>query len=856
MQLSEMRYITGIITQGAGKIAGYSLAEPTGEIRKPDIVMAKDIASYLKSHNCKIINANVDAAGQVTFRSKADQESYVTLNSSGYVLGWPKKPLPKLHEGNKTGGKTGEILRPTHSYIVVDINETENVVKVMNLGGMVKPMTLSKLKAAVSEGLIVSNVEVKDGTIKLLSAGMDELTIGKAPSTPTVSANVSAKPVVPPTAPIKPPVSAPLAPPTGSKAVIPPVAPLKPVTPAVKPATPAAQPQATQTAPQPSIPPVTKPQQSFGLNFVDMAKSKFDFEHDFVKMYSGQKVKITLDLADFAPYQFELLRINGGYYLSYDMDNPIVEHEYNYFSTTYGKSLRDFLNLFNDSDTRGCLRDTKIELLFNGKPVNGFDYRMLYMENGFLNFAYLLDWNKIDLFHLSDDVSLMPKYMNPSISLLYIPNKRVNITKNAIEDTKNLYGRFYAHYNKIWYQLFFEDNLNENARTENLVIRTHPRAKISEMTDDCLHIYLDYPFGNHEDAKKCVVDLTGTTLRFIAKNAITLMHGANYEVYVPASCKRLHNDSISVSSDTSIKFKTLGKGTTNYSNWSSYSHAGSKGCTTMLKATTVNIHGTNVERIDNVGEAYYNETKRQRCFIKMADWTPLLNLTSTTIAIEDLPKSDKAIDIAPYCHPSEEQHVVNEWYNIGDWSETGKGKISVELCSNPKAIDGNINLLISGTVTKAKLELYNEKESQGYKWPNIDYLFVEEGVEELEIIACTLKYKFKGRYVPGYVNNYIKHLVLPASLRSLSLKLTTDTHKFVRNIYIADNSIMSRLDLDKQFKQWRIHPDAIVKYANERVFHDKNLLSDLIGSDLTNVEIIEFDSAAVKANLALCGITI
>lgn len=869
MQLSEMRYITGIITQGAGKIAGYSLAEPTGEIRKPDIVMAKDVATYLKSHNCKIINANVDAAGQVTFRSKADQESYVTLNSSGYVLGWPKKPLPKLHEGNKTGGKTGEVLRPTHSYIVVDINETENVAKVMNLGGMVKPMTLGKLKTAISEGLIVSNVEVANGNIKLLSQGMDELLIGKAAtpqsvqSTQQQTAQAQPKVVIPPismgTTPIKPPATAPttqptpikppVAAPTTSNAVIPPVSTPKPTTQTTPTPQQAQTVQAALRGNQTSITPNTK---TVNLDFDELANEGYDFENRFLKEYAGQKVRIVLDLSTFAPAQFEVHKISGKNYLFY---GPLGtgRHDLQYFESYHGRHLEAFLNIFNEQANRESLHDTKVVLMYDNKLIDGLDYRMLYMERGFLNFGYLVDWNVVDLYHLSNEEYLRPKFMSSYVSLLLLPNKVVNAQKNEATDVQRLYGRFYAHYHFVWSNFVHSDSLKQDRRYENLIIRTHPRAKISEMADDSLYVFLDYPFGMHEQAYNCIIDLTNTTLRFIAKNAIRLMHGANYEICVPASCKRVHDYAFSVYERDDSATVRLDDASPSYGRLSREYNTSN---TTISKATTITLHGSNIERIDEAGNPYPNG-KQYRAFIRVANWSTLLNLSHTTIAFEDLPQSKEVIDLAPYCYPDDDVHLVDNWYTIGDWSDIGKGKLSLKLCSKPKAIDDKVNLKISGTATKVKLELYNERQENNYNWPVIEHLYVEEGVEELEIVAATLRYRIGKGYTDGYLYNYIRHLILPASLKSIVLKVTTRNHSdYVKYVYVADNTIMAKLDLKEQFRKTCVAPLGIIKYANARTQHDKNLLSDLMGTDMTHVPIVEFNDEAIKRNLAFCGITL
>lgn len=874
MQLSEMRYITGLIVQGGGKIAGYALAEPTGEVKKPDLVLAKDLKQYLATNRCKIINADVDMMGQVVFRSKADQESYVTMNASGYVLGWPKKPLPKLHEGNKTGGKTGEMLRPTHSYLIVDINESENVVKVMNIGGMVKPMTLGKLKSAVGEGLIVSNVEVKDGNIRLLSQGMDELVMGKTVSAPVSSIppvtmskpapTPTVQPTKPASAPLKPPtfgtgankpITPPVVPPIASKPVIPPVVPPTVHAKSAMPPIPTVQPKVEQPKQTASIPPVVKPQAPKALTFKQMVQDNYDFENNFAKEFAGQNVRVRLDMDDLAAEQFNVVTVNGQNYLTYVTDGSGT-HELPYFIRHYGPDLEHFLNLFNIAEQRQSLSGVKIDLYFFNKLISGFDYRMLYTEAGFLNFGYLIDWNKVDLFSLSDEQALYATFLNPMTTLLMLPNKELDVKNKTITDLVKLYGRFEAYHEDVWSDLLYVANLGKHKRTENLKIQVHPHARISEMSDDALYMFFDYPFGHDEDARELILDLTATSLRFIAKNSIKVQHGANYDIYLPASCKRVHDGAVATRSGSGVNKRfRLDRPDDEYQR---QYHNNGKSCESIAAANTITFHGANLERIDKVGAPYAPQgMNSNREFVCAGDWTAITNLTDTAIAIETLPKSNKAIDVAPYIDTHQDSIIVDDWYGIGTWSDIGKGKLSLRLGAKPKQFHYNdrVNILIDGSATKVKIELMNEKESMGYTWPVIDYLFVEEGVTELEIIAYTCCYQHKKSKLPGYTDNYIKQLILPASLRSLSLKITHRNHKrFIRNINVADNSIMARLDLKEQFRRFCVEPDNLYKYAAARAQHDKNMLSDLIGSDLSHVAVVEFNADFVKSNLAKCGI--
>lgn len=857
MQLSEIRYITGLIVQGGGKIAGYSLAEPTGEVKKPDLVLAKDIKQYLTDNKCQIINAIVDASGQVSFRSKADQESYVTMNASGYILGWPKKPLNKLHEGNKTGGKTGETLKPTHSYLVVDINEAENVVKVMNIGGMVKPMTLAKLVSAINEGLIVSNVEVVNHRVKLLSKGIDELTIGKTISTSTASSQSATLKVEQPvtqttTATLKPPTFVPDK--ELQKPTIPPV--ITPSQPVAKPVQqPVVEPKQQPTTNQSVIPPVTQPKakSEHEFNFRDLALKQYNFTN-YATDYSNAIVKIRLDLDDLAPEQFELVTINGKNCLTYVTDGS-GEHELPYFIRDYGPCLRIFLELFSRKENRESLIGTIVNLYYNNKPVHAFDYRMLYMEQGFLNFAYLIDWYNVDLFHLAKEDTLWPSEHNAKLSLLYLPNKILDVKKQTLTDIQYLYGRFYACNSEIWSRLLLYGDLKNQSRTEDLTIATHPKLKVAEMKDYGIIVEFDYPFDKDKSAHKIHIDLSKTSLRFIGKHAIQVQHGANYILHVPATCTRLHNDAICVAMPEVKPRRRLDRQTGDYYY---VRRPNSKDCLSVSQADTLEVYGAQIERIDKVGAAFQARSYNPlRMFVQPKNWTNITNLTDTVIAIEDLPKHTQEIDVAPYIDTNKDELLVNDWHGIGTWSDIGKGKLHVKLTSRPETHLDHTNLFISGTVSKIKIELVNEKESYAYSWPVIDYLFVEEGVTDVEIVAYTLTYqgRHRGAKEPGYYYNYIRHLILPPSCTNFVLKLTCRQHeRFVREVDIPDNSVLSRLDLQELFKGFAVNPDQIYKYANEKIMHDKNMLSDMIGTDLTHVQDVTFEVADIKANLAFCGI--
>lgn len=894
MQLSEMRYITGLIMQGGGKIAGYSLAEPTCEIKKPDLVMLADIKSYLTKHNCKIINAAVDASGQVTFRSKADQESYVTMNASGYILGWPKRPLPKLHEGNKTGGKTGEMLRPTHSYIVVDINESENVVKVMNIGGMVKPMTLSKLKSAIAEGLIVSNVEVTNGNIKLLSQGMDELTIGKTVSTPissippvTMSKPVptttvqpvksTSTPLKPPTfvpgkelqKPVMPPVITPPAtekpttPKIVSKPVIPPVVlptvhaksaipPIPTVQPKVE------KPVSNQPTVQPKVeqPTSIQPTQTHILDFKQLVSSGYSFADDFLTDYAGTNVKLKLDLYDFAPDQFNFAETDGKRYLKYTTDGSGTDKLQYFDDIDFGEALHDFLYLFNNVENRRKLAGVKLDLFYHDKRIDGFDYRMLYYEQGFLNFGYLVDWSKIDLFHLESEDNLTPTELTNELTLLLIPNKILTLgIKTAIADTNKLYGRFRMYNDDIWTD-FLLGYRRSGRRKEDLRIIIHPRARISEMTPDALRVYTDYPFGHDEEMTNISIDLTNSSLRFIAKDAIRVQHGALYNFYLPDSCKRIHDGAVITDS---CKTPTFSRRLNEIDEARQIIHYSHKESCNVTMANTIIFHGRCIERIDKVGNPFAQKPYYpDRQFIRCADWTTITNITGAVIAIEDLPEIKKDIDVTPYVSKTTDK-IISDWSGIGTWSDTDKGKISFHMTHRPAIDKYSYNVYVDGTVKKLKLELVSEREDYEYSWPVIDYLFVAEGVTELEIIANTLRYTTnnsgKKTIRHGSFRPHINHLILPTTMSRLELKLTATAHsRYVRELDIPDNSILSKLDLVKQLNRYQVHPDEIFKYANEKIMHDKNMLSDMIGSDMNAVQMVSFDNQSIKENLALCGI--
>ena len=885
MQLSEMRYITGLIVQGGGKIVGYSLAEPTGEIKQPDYVMANNLKSYLTNNKCQIINAVVDASGQVSFRSKADQESYVTMNASGYILGWPKRPLNKLHEGNKTGGKTGEILRPTHSYLIVDINEAENVVKVMNIAGMVKPMTLTKLVSAINEGLIVSNVEIVNHRVKLLSKGMDELTIGKPKSTsassiPPITMTTStvqpaaqtsksvAVPLKPPTfvpgkelqKPMMSPIITPPAtekltiPSAVSKPVIPPVVPPTVHAKSAVPSIPTVQPKVIQPSVQPTTPATPKTSLVHELNLREIIDKQYNF-NNYVTDYSDCAVKIRFDLEDLAPEQFELITVDGKNCLTYVTDGTGT-HELPYFIRDYGPELRIFLQLFSSKKNREALVGTIVNLYYNGKPVHAFDYRMLYIEQGFLNFAYLIDWYNVDLFCLESETDLWQVQMNTQVSELLLPNKVLNVKDKTLRELDHLYGRFDAYYPDVWAGLLLYDDLRHDARAEDLTITTHPKSRITEMKDNGLRIFLDFPFGKNVEAKKIHIDLTKTGLRFLPKKAIQVQHGANYEIHVPTTCKRIHNDAVETEKLKNSKRRRLDRDEDDYA----YNrHTNGKNCSNVTQANTVTIHGSQLERIDRLGIPYAISSETQvREFIRVNDWSNITNLTETTIAIEDLPEVKKEVNVAQFIDTDKDEILVNNWRGIGTWSDIGKGKLHLQLTSRPEASLNHTNLFIDSTATKVKIELISERESYGYSWPVIDYLYVEEGVTEVEIIARTLVYnEGKKNKTPGYHYNYIKHLILPPSCTNFVLKLTHRNHeRFVREIDIPDNSVLSRLDLKTLFNNFAVKPDDVYRYANAKTMHDKNMLSDMIGSDLTHVQQVEFNNDSVKYNLSLCGINL
>ena len=105
----------------------------------------------------------------------------------------------------------------------------------------------------------------------------------------------------------------------------------------------------------------------------------------------------------------------------------------------------------------------------------------------------------------------------------------------------------------------------------------------------------------------------------------------------------------------------------------------------------------------------------------------------------------------------------------------------------------------------------------------------------------------------GNTYTRIEHLILPNSLKSIKLQTTAKEHRYVSTVYIPEHSLLSKLNLKEEFQTNCLTP-AIIQYKQDRQLNDKNMLSDFLGSDMTNIEMVHFDEATVKKNLELCGI--
>ena len=866
MNLQNVHYITGIIKLNATRVAGYAIVEPNDGTGKAELVLIKDVRNYMTKHKCLIANATIDSFGQAHFKTKNDENSYVQLNTSGYVLGFNKKALKDLHKGNKTIDPQLNIEKPSFSYTVVDTGP--DVTQVMNLNGYVKPMTTNLLIKYMNEGLIVSNAELQEGKLVLLNKSLSELldNTDKSSNDTEVQKTVQARPQ---NNTVSRPINTarPLMPPGAQKTA---QTTINQTQTSVKDITGVGQNttsvikndtgiknnvqqqnlQGTQTQPVKQVTPsttqpVVRNNTSSIIDFTQATNEGLRFNSDFVSDYEGRTVTIKIELSDLSDTQFEMRTVNYINILVYSKD---AQDKFEYRHSKIYFNLENLINLLSAADTRERLKGVNVTFYLNNRLVHCMDYRMFAREDCLVNLSYLINWEQLDLFIGTNKFRLVDVALPKMLSLLVLPNKVFDEQKNTYENLLTLQGHYY-NFNYSAYCSYEKSNTLE--RTFGLTVIAHPKSMISEMKENGLDFAFDFPYGL-PGGPKLTIDLTNTRIRFIPKNAITMLDTAQYIVKLPNTCKRIHKDA----------FELRPHGMMTYGRFTAYSfddqelrmsHAHECGVKHVDKQELIPkviLVGNNIERIDANGKPYEEIAAGNRWFINAQNWNTLTSINKATVYMTDLPKVKKIVDLTPYIGEEGDSAILQDsWLGIGTWSDIDKGKIDLQLCQ--RSNEGTNNILISGTAKKVTLNLYTEKSQ--FNWNTIQYLFVEEGVQELTIQASTLRYRTGKTVKMGNTYTRIEHLILPNSLKSIKLQTTAKEHRYVSTVYIPEHSLLSKLNLKEEFQTNCLTP-AIIQYKQDRQLNDKNMLSDFLGSDMTNIEMVHFDEATVKKNLELCGI--
>lgn len=873
MNINNIRYITGLIRKGKSDIIGYCIVTPG--VEKREYIMQTSLRQYMLKTGCIIANATIDSFGRAIFKTHEDEKSYIHMNSSGFILGFDGIPVSKLHPGNKT--IVNMTTTASTSYIIIDCNNDADVVSVMNVSGIVKSMSIRKLVSVVKEGLIISNAKIVDNKVELLNRSLRDILEDKPVQTaqprPVQTAPVQPKPAqTTPVQPkpvqtvqqpaytiggaIKPPsfsnASAPVKPPVQAQ----PVQTVKPhIQPTVKPPVqPSAQPirQAQSTTPtiKQAQPVAAAPSQP--------------------KHITPNKTVIDIDFAEYTDAGHKIFKIHetpaGEKILMYNYISYTDEYAAKLDSPTKVSLLLDVLQKIRLD--KSLAETTQIRPLFNKEPIFNIDYNITTRDKYMSELNYVLDFNKINLVDVKNIIRclLIPTKFDTDSTLLVLPNKYIDSNTGNLADSHTLHASLVYTTPKCGTPLVTVELKSD------IVIKPHPRANITETAD---YDFLFCPATLFSpNGKKIIVDLRQTKLRFIAKNAMIFEHNYNYAVLVPNTCKRLHNDALlavnldfyareipvfrkehfSIPEDAE-KYKPFLK---------CLQYFEARRNTKFDKYTIFDVLGNNIERLDIVGRITA-KLKMSSCV--NVTWQNLTNISGASILRESLPSVDYTLDVDKYLAEHKNKSIVQdlkdrelEWKSIGGWSDIDKGKISVSLtskntdynASNYLKFSSNRCLIVDGTVKKCRLNCctyepdYEEYVQNDRRFEYIRVLKVEEGVEELKLHIAD----------PKKNEVMIEHLILPSTLKVLSISSDSlfNGEKYVENIYVAKGSIMSRMDIKQLFG--RSNPVvSICQYDNGYVEHEKNMLTNMMGLDMSYIEDVTYSAEEIKNNLALCGIT-
>lgn len=572
----DIVYITGIIMQGP-RCTGYAITKPSETHTKPDLVSKTELRQYLLTNKYTIANATVDSFGEAHFRTADDQKSYVTLNPSGYHIGFAGRPLSKLHDGNIDKDPYDNSPMPGSSIIVLDLNEKDNVAEIMNMYGVTKMTHYSTLQDAVlNKGLIASNIKVENNKLLLLSKSLFDLKCEHSanPQAPVKTSNAFAWNVQPEEQPKQPiqqaqPTQKEEQKPTGfswditdTKEPTPEkkVEPIKselqqPVknqgfawnkeltVPTIKEQMQDVTTSTTKPVEQPVVEVVqpvinSNTKQEFNL-YKQVRNYGFRITKKFVEDCERQPLAIRIDLdkvdnSGRCCDQYEtVMASNDKIILKYynKADDPLDFAKRCGDESAFAKELLKLNSLLLKTEYRDrLLNNISIDLYYYGEHIDGIEYYLLYREIWFVGLIYAFDMDKMDVVRLAETVrgskaSFPPCLFNPNLSLIYLPNMVLGCKDYSYVpcdwlggtiDITNYQG--YEYYNLLAIKKpgsKFAANTIEKLKFDNLIIKPHPNAVYTKMLeDDPLRIYIDYPFG-----VKLHMPIVPTNADFIAKTS-------------------------------------------------------------------------------------------------------------------------------------------------------------------------------------------------------------------------------------------------------------------------------------------------------------------------------------------------